>query len=274
MRASIWTGREVVGAGAHVGDIFVAMPISTSTAVLFSAGSQNRALLACLCVSIALHASVLFSFPEFRARVPSGGPKMLTASFAPRPARPEAAPAIEQTAYRPPEAPPQKIRPDTPQPALTQPLQAAQPIPQPPVVPQTPGDPAQTANAAPPAPLVPAQTAPAEVSPGVDFSNDVADASLLAKYRAALIDAARRYRRYPPQAMERGWQGRVEIRLVIGANGTIKSASIKISSRYQILDDQALDMVKRGKTLAQIPAALRGREFTVDVPVIFELQTG
>jgi TonB family protein len=54
----------------------------------------------------------------------------------------------------------------------------------------------------------------------------------------------------------------------------IKSASIKISSHYQILDDQALDMVKKGKTLAQIPAALRGREFTVDVPVIFELQTG
>jgi periplasmic protein TonB len=250
------------------------MSISTSTAALFSADSQNRALLACLCVSIALHASVLFSFPEFRARVPSGGPRMLTASFAPRPAQPEAAPAIEQTAPRPSEAP-LKIRPDTLQPALIQPSQA-QPIPQPPPVPQTPSDPAQTANAAPPAPQVPAQTAPAGAFPGeaVDFSNDAADASLLEKYRLALIDAVRRYRRYPPQAMERGWQGRVEIRLVIGASGMIKSASIRISSHYQILDDQALDMVKKGKTLAQIPAALRGREFTVDVPVIFELQTG
>ncbi len=33
-------------------------------------------------------------------------------------------------------------------------------------------------------------------------------------------------------------------------------------------------MVKRGKPLTPLPAALCGREFTVDVPVIFELQTG
>ncbi len=89
-----------------------------------------------------------------------------------------------------------------------------------------------------------------------------------------LADAAKRYRRYPVQAMERGWQGRVEIRVVIGTNGTIEDALIKTSSNYQILDDQALDMVKRGKPLTPIPAALHGREFTMDIPVIFELQTG
>ncbi|MGB5081139.1 MAG: TonB family protein [Burkholderiales bacterium] len=100
------------------------------------------------------------------------------------------------------------------------------------------------------------------------------DAGLLEKYRLALIDAARRYRRYPLQAVDRGWQGRVEIRLVIDANGTIRNATIKTSSRYAVLDDQALDMVKKGKSLARIPPALSGREFTVDVPVIFELQAG
>jgi protein TonB len=108
----------------------------------------------------------------------------------------------------------------------------------------------------------------------VKSSTDAADPGLLERYRLALIDAAKRYRRYPVQAMERGWQGRVEIRMVIGANGTIRDALIKTSSNYQILDDQALDMVKRGKPLTPIPAALHGREFTVDVPVIFELQTG
>jgi protein TonB len=98
------------------------------------------------------------------------------------------------------------------------------------------------------------------------------DAGLLDAYRLALIEAAKRYRRYPVQAMERGWQGRVEIRVVIGADGMIKRTLVKTSSSYQILDDQALGMVKRA--LTQIPPELRGREFTVDVPVIFELQTG
>ena len=100
------------------------------------------------------------------------------------------------------------------------------------------------------------------------------DAGLLDAYRLALIDAAKRYKRYPGQAMERGWQGRVEIRVVVGADGMTRRAHVKTSSNYQILDDQALDMVKRGKPLTQVPPALRGREFTVDVPVIFELQTG
>ena len=71
--------------------------------------------------------------------------------------------------------------------------------------------------------------------------------------------------------MEKGWQGRVEVRIVIGANGMIASASIKASSGHEILDSQALDMLKKGKTTVPIPASLRGREFSIDVPVIFSL---
>jgi protein TonB len=100
------------------------------------------------------------------------------------------------------------------------------------------------------------------------------DTGLLDAYRLALIDAAKRYKRYPVQAMERGWQGRVEIRVVIGADGMIKRTLVKTSSNYHILDDQALEMVKRGKPFTQVPPALRGWEFTVDVPVIFELRAG
>jgi len=83
--------------------------------------------------------------------------------------------------------------------------------------------------------------------------------------------ATRRYKRYPALAMEKGWQGRVEVRMVIGANGMLASTSIKASSGHAILDNQAVDMLKKGKTTVQIPASLRGREFSVDVPVIFDL---
>jgi len=41
--------------------------------------------------------------------------------------------------------------------------------------------------------------------------------------------------------------------MVIGANGMLASASIKTSSGHQILDDQALDMLKKGKTTVPIP---------------------
>jgi protein TonB len=59
--------------------------------------------------------------------------------------------------------------------------------------------------------------------------------------------------------------------MVIGANGMIASTSIKTSSGHEILDNQAMDMLKKGKTTVQIPASLRAREFSVDVPVIFSL---
>ncbi len=89
-----------------------------------------------------------------------------------------------------------------------------------------------------------------------------------------ILAATRRYRRYPAQAMEKGWQGKVEIRLAIGANGMTQSYVIKTSSGFQLLDETALDMVKKGRPWVQVPPSLRGREFVVDVPVIFDLKSG
>jgi TonB family protein len=51
----------------------------------------------------------------------------------------------------------------------------------------------------------------------------------------------------------------------------LADATIKTSSGHEILDNQAIDMLKKGKTTVQIPASLRGREFSIDVPVIFNL---
>ncbi len=98
-----------------------------------------------------------------------------------------------------------------------------------------------------------------------------ADAGTLEQYRLALIIATRRYKRYPAIAMEKGWQGKVVVRLVIGANGMLAGTSITTSSGHDILDNQAMDMLRKGKPTVQIPANLRGREFSIDVPVIFNL---
>jgi protein TonB len=251
------------------------MLISDGKAALFHHDAQHRALLACVGASIALHVLVLFSFPGLRSSTPAGGPKVLTAMFAPMPGSPETAPSVEEATPRPPEPPRREVKPEPPRPVLARSAPADPDVPQPaaPAPAPVPSQPAQTTSSAP-APLASATDAQASAASAVTTERSAADAGLLERYRLALIDATKRYRRYPVQAVERGWQGRVEIRVVIGANGTIRDALIKTSSNYQILDDQALDMVKRGKPLTPIPAALHGREFTVDVPVIFELQTG
>ena len=73
-------------------------------------------------------------------------------------------------------------------------------------------------------------------------------------------------------AMEKGWAGKVEIRIIIGTNGMTQSILVKTSSGFELLDKTAIDMVTKAKPMTPIPPALRGREFTVDIPVIFSLQ--
>ena len=241
------------------------MRVFNGTAALFHDDAQQRALLACFGFSIALHALLLLAFPGLRPSPHPDDPQALTASFALR-----AEPAGAPSARAPSESPerPREVRPVMPipepaSPAVAQVAEpAAAPSPSPPSAAQAPKSEASRV-----AELPPTEVAAKPLIEGFDTG-------LLDAYRLALIDAAKRYKRYPVQAMERGWQGRVEIRVVIGTDGMIRRTLVKTSSNYRILDDQALDMVKRGKSLTQIPPALRGREFTVDVPVIFELQTG
>jgi periplasmic protein TonB len=249
------------------------MPVSTSTALVFRTGSQDRALFACVLASILLHAAVLFLSPGLRPGPPAAGPRILTATFAPRIA-PTEFPDAQQPVVKPPEPQPEPAKPvvipETPRPVLAKPTPSPVAVPQPPAPAPAPAQSVPAPAAAP----TPAVQPPAQQAAGEPPASNAGDAGLVEQYRLALIDAAKRYKRYPAQAMERGWQGKVEIHLVIGADGLIKSATIRTSSSYQILDDQALDMVRKGKPLAQIPAALRGREFSVDVPVIFQLQAG
>jgi protein TonB len=251
---------------------------------MFAPGSQNRALALCVLASLALHALVLL-FPGLRAGAPAPAvPRMLTAKFAPREATPTSPPAVpevkkpvEPEPIRPRSEPPP--RPESPRLVISTPLPApgsvAARAPEVPAAPALAPEPSAAApSGSPSGASAPAQAAAASPGAGTMRAGNDADSGTLEQYRLALIVVARRYKRYPAQAMDKGWQGKVEIRLVVGANGAIQSSLVMVSSGYEILDNQALDMVIKAKPLTPIPAALRGREFTVNIPVIFDLQAG
>jgi periplasmic protein TonB len=103
-------------------------------------------------------------------------------------------------------------------------------------------------------------------------SAETPDAGTLAQYRLALISAAKRFKRYPRVALDNDWQGKVEVRIVIDASGAIATLSVRSSAGHPLLDRQALEMIERAKELALIPPALRGKEFSVDIPVVFSLR--
>ena len=220
---------------------------------------QLRTLYACLGASAVLHALTIVAFPGLRLAATPAEPRELTALFASTASAAAAPSPIRKLRERESERFPTR----TPDPTPVAAPEAAEPIPV-----QAPA-PALTPSVATAAP------APAAHEQTLAPAAELVDASLFDAYRLALINAAKRYKRYPVQAMERGWEGRVEIRVTVDASGTIKSALVKTSSRYQVLDDQALEMVRKAfNALAQVRPAPLGREFTVDVPVVFELQTG
>jgi len=102
--------------------------------------------------------------------------------------------------------------------------------------------------------------------------DDALDLGSLAQYRLALIGAAKRHRLYPESAVERGWQGRVTVRLAFDAGGAVAAALVRRSSGYGALDQQAVEMLRKAAGLTPLPPALRSRAFSVDVPVLFELR--
>lgn len=101
---------------------------------------------------------------------------------------------------------------------------------------------------------------------------DTIDPASVGQYRIAIIAAAKRYRQYPRVALENGWEGRTEVRMAIDVNGSIASIGIRSRSGYDILDRQALEMIRKAKPLAPMPATLRGKGFTLDLPVLFSLK--
>jgi protein TonB len=253
---------------------------------------SDRAVMIGIGVSVVLHLIVLFMFsPARQGPASSAGDQILRARLMPRSAIREQIPLpVPEQRQEPPRRvePPRPIPPvvnrppvptlTTPAPA-TAPRVAAAPPSQPPA-PATP--PAAAPQAAPPPAAVAPAPPPAAAALGnqerasIDNSraSPSADDGSIQQFRQDILIATRRYKRYPAQAMEKGWQGRVEIRLVIGSNGMTQSYVIKTSSGFQLLDDTALDMVKKGRPLVQVPPSLRGREFTVDVPVVFDLRQG
>lgn len=260
------------------------MSVLPGTTVVFDSGAQRRALLICVGVSVVLHGLVLFRVPAFRVGTQTNGSRILTATFAKDLALPGKEASIEQPVPMGPDRPRElsqpvhEVKPEAPPPAPIRALPAAPAeirLPAPARGYATSASTSSVTKTVDTAATAGAEMSAAPANARAATLSDAAETGLLQEYRQALMDAVNRYERYyPAQARERGWEGRVEIRIVIGANGVMKGATFKTSSRYPILDGRALDMVKKGVEYAQIPPLLRGREFTIDVPVLFRLENG
>ncbi|MDE2585428.1 MAG: energy transducer TonB [Betaproteobacteria bacterium] len=94
-------------------------------------------------------------------------------------------------------------------------------------------------------------------------------ADAMRQYRLALGSEARRYKRYPRLARERGWEGVVEVTVHLGPAGA--SASLGHGSGFTALDDQAVEMIAQAARQTPVPEGLRGKDVSFSLPVQFSL---
>lgn len=96
------------------------------------------------------------------------------------------------------------------------------------------------------------------------------DAGGLRQYRLGLAAESRRFKRYPPQALAQGWRGTAEVRVAVAVSGVPQFAQLMTSSGQEILDAAALDMINHAAPQTVVPFSLRGRAFSVLLPISFD----
>lgn len=253
---------------------------------------ERRTLIQALCFSLAVHAVLLTGVVityQPQAGVPAAAmnvviqpkdsrPPISAAERAPRVARevaPPSAPRAEarKAATLSAKHANRRVEPEQPQVRID--VREPSPLVAPAATVATSasgGDAAPTAAVpvAPSAPVsVPAvgsavPVGPAEVSAGVSADD-------LRRYRVALASAARRFKRYPALARERGWEGTVEVAIRFASALPAPDVVVVRSSGHDLLDDQAVQMMAQAARATTLPEGLRERDLEIPLPVKFSL---
>lgn len=230
--------------------------------------SDNRAFHYAIGASLALHALVLFSFPNLvdTARRAATLPPLIARLMEP--------PAPEPVPVPAPPPPEKKLVEKKIAP------RAAKPVPRvetpvvreetPPVVEAPAPVPAPAPVAAPP-PVAAVEPQPAPSPAPQAPPAEIPESMSRDQYRVQLIDEARRHKRYPALARENNWQGDVKVAVAVAANGR-PTVTLRGSSGYDVLDRQALEMFSRAARAVPIPPSLRGKEFTLEVRAVYGLE--
>ena len=219
---------------------------------------------ALLC-SILLHVIFAVAIPKFNVEKVTK-PEVLEIQLVAKPQAPT--PMVE----------PEPIKPAEPTPTV-KPTPTLKPLPIPvikvaPVADVTPEYTAPPADVVPTPKIEPQVTAITNPEPPKDFVPSQADiATAKDAYGDALWRAISKFKKYPNVARTRGYQGEVILGLELDGYGKIKSKKILQSSGYEMLDNQALEMVDKAVPLPLPAEALRNSNFNITIPVPFKLES-
>lgn len=239
---------------------------------------RNHGLAWALAVSVLLHALIVSTMPPFKIETPPPKPTLQVELAPPKPAPPPAEVVAPPEPPKPeppkpepkPEPPP--VRRPAPKVPAEEPPPVAAPEPKPTEAPREETPPpvisaAPKAEEPPPTFIAPPPEPPKPIGP-TEADLD----SALQAYGNSLSREIGKNKRYPRIAQMRGWEGSVRLLLDIDANGKVTSVRVEEASDREVFNTEALEMVKRMVQPPPVPEALRGRSFSVRVPITFRLE--
>lgn len=91
------------------------------------------------------------------------------------------------------------------------------------------------------------------------------------RYQRLLLAHIERYQRYPGTARRDGLQGKVVVAFAMRRDGVLLAVSVKSSSGQPVLDEEAVETVRRAQPLPSIPSDLP-EQLTIRLPVVFDLR--
>ncbi|HQR61220.1 MAG TPA: energy transducer TonB [Methylophilaceae bacterium] len=238
------------------------------TSAALSGRFSDYGLAWALALSVVLHAAIVAFMQPFHFDPP---PQQIALEIELQQPQPEPPPPPPPAAGKPKELPkPQPVQPRKPQPEPP-PIRTPEPAPAPQAETPPPPPPPAVIAATPKPEEPPVFTAPPEPPKPVGPTPQDIDAARN-HYGNLLAREFAKHKQYPRVAQMRGWQGTVRVQLELDAAGKVISTSISESSGHEVLDQQAIEMVKKAIPLPLPPEILRNKPLTIFVPVPFKLE--
>jgi protein TonB len=111
-------------------------------------------------------------------------------------------------------------------------------------------------------------TSPTAAASGTDTTGAEARARIEARLHTSLA----RHFDYPYVARLRGWEGSVLLAFIVQASGNLNDIRIVRSSGFAVLDDSAVDSLKKVQRIPEAVAWLQGRDIEIQLPISYRLK--
>lgn len=243
---------------------------------------------AAFALSLGIHLAILFLVPYQQELLPPPPMRMEVQlsqlkSAEPVPAQPEVLPEEQPQPPQPERAPEKpKVEKKKPSPILTAKksdeapvMQETFEVPEPEAEEEPVAEPVETVAAEPstepPQEQVVAAAPPTAAMSSIDQPQEATESEAWDGYGQLLYDMVERNKKYPQKAIRRHLEGRVMVSARISM-GKLVHVSLVDSSGHRVLDEQALEMVRKAVSVLPVRKGLDRKSFNVIVPIDFRLQ--